>query len=251
MKGKGIILLIILAQLSHAVRAQNNVPEKMNNMIGLMSPSQKVAQLTGKTLFAMADDEELGIPGWLMSDGPHGVHRQGYTSFPTGIAMAALWDRQLLLRLGHAMGEEFWAAGQHVALAPCIDLCLDPRGGRTAESAGEDPYMSGQIGKYIVRGIQSMPVMACLKHFEIEGKQAYRKTCDEIIAERDLMGFFGTNFRTALQEGVGDLGVPFGGHNGHCPRAAVGYRRGVVVGEIDFLHYYNRMNVFFIITCGA
>ena len=167
-----------------------------------MSPSQKVAQLTGKTLFAMADDEVLGIPGWLMSDGPHGVHREGYTSFPTGIAMAALWDRDLLLRLGHAMGEEFWAAGQHVALAPCIDLCLDPRGGRTAESAGEDPYLSGQIGKYIVRGIQSMPVMACLKHFEIEGKQAYRKTCDEIIAERDLMGFFATNFRTALQEGL-------------------------------------------------
>ncbi len=170
--------------------------------LSLMSPEQKVAQLTGKTLFAMADDEELGIPGWLMSDGPHGVHREGYTSFPTGIAMAALWDRDLLMRLGHAMGEEFWAAGQHMALAPCIDLCLDPRGGRTAESAGEDAYMSGQIGKYIVRGIQTMPVMACLKHFEIEGKQAYRKTCNEIIAERDLMGFFGTNFRTALQEGV-------------------------------------------------
>ena len=172
------------------------------SILSLMSPSQKVAQLTGKTLFAMADDEVLGIPGWLMSDGPHGVHREGYTSFPTGIAMAALWDRDLLMRLGHAMGEEFWAAGQHVALAPCIDLCLDPRGGRTAESAGEDPYMSGQIGKYLVRGIQTMPVMACLKHFEIEGKQAYRKTCNEIIAERDLMGFFGTNFRTALQEGV-------------------------------------------------
>ena len=177
-------------------------PMGVSLLLGQMSPSQKVAQLTGKTLFAMADDEVLGIPGWLMSDGPHGVHREGYTSFPTGIAMAALWDRDLLLRLGHAMGEEFWAAGQHVALAPCIDLCLDPRGGRTAESAGEDPYLSGQIGKYIVRGIQSMPVMACLKHFEIEGKQAYRKTCDEIIAERDLMGFFATNFRTALQEGL-------------------------------------------------
>ena len=174
----------------------------IQTILGLMSPSQKIAQLTGKTLFAMADDEELGIPGWLMSDGPHGVHREGYTSFPTGIAMAALWDRDLLLRLGHAMGEEFWAAGQHVGLAPCIDLCLDPRGGRTAESAGEDPYLSGQIGTYLVRGIQTMPVMACLKHFEIEGKQAYRKTCNEIISERDLMGFFGTNFRTALQEGV-------------------------------------------------
>ncbi len=197
-----IILTAILTLLSLAVQAQESVPERVNTILGAMSPSQKVNQLTGKTLFAMADDEVLGIPGWLMSDGPHGVHREGYTSFPTGIAMAALWDRDLLMRLGHAMGEEFWAAGQHVALAPCIDLCLDPRGGRTAESAGEDPYMSGQIGKYIVRGIQSMPVMACLKHFEIEGKQAYRKTCDEIIAERDLMGFFGINFRTALQGGV-------------------------------------------------
>jgi len=203
-----LVTIFFLLQVTPSLYAQEIPPlleregSGVSLLLGAMSPSQKVNQLTGKTLFAMADDEVLGIPGWLMSDGPHGVHREGYTSFPTGIAMAALWDRDLLLRLGHAMGEEFWAAGQHVALAPCIDLCLDPRGGRTAESAGEDPYMSGQIGKYIVRGIQTMPVMACLKHFEIEGKQAYRKTCDEIIAERDLMGFFGTNFRTALQEGV-------------------------------------------------
>ncbi|MCR4995487.1 MAG: glycoside hydrolase family 3 C-terminal domain-containing protein [Bacteroidales bacterium] len=194
-----LLLSLIAAFTVSSLAAQETDPA---SLLSQMSPSQKIAQLTGKTLFTMADDEALGIPGWLMSDGPHGVHREGYTSFPTGIATAALWDRKMLQQLGHAMGEEFWSAGQHVALAPCIDLCLDPRGGRTAESAGEDPYISGQIGKYIVKGIQSLPVMACLKHFEIEGKQAYRKNCDEIIAERDLMGFFGINFRTALQEGV-------------------------------------------------
>ena len=202
---KSLYHLLLAATLTFVplmAQAQDGVPQRVNQLTEQMSSAQKIAQLSGKTLFAMADDEALGIPGWLMSDGPHGVHREGYTSFPTGIAMAALWDRDLLFRMGHAMGEEFWAAGQHVALAPCIDLCLDPRGGRTAESAGEDPYISAQVGVQIVRGIQTMPVMACLKHFEIEGKQAYRKKCDEQITERDLMGFFGLNFRTALHEGL-------------------------------------------------
>lgn len=199
---KKIIATLCAIAITPLLHAQVTTPDRIDSLISKMSATQKVAQLTGKTLFAMADDEVLGIPGWLMSDGPHGVHLEGYTSFPTGIAMAALWNRQMWFRLGHAMGEEFWAAGQHVALAPCIDLCLDPRGGRTAESAGEDPYISAQIGVEVVRGIQQLPVMACLKHFEIEGKQAYRKTCDEQITERDLMGFFGLNFRTALQEGL-------------------------------------------------
>ncbi|MBQ8968460.1 MAG: glycoside hydrolase family 3 C-terminal domain-containing protein [Bacteroidaceae bacterium] len=199
---KRILLFLSLTATLSQTKAQSLVPAKVDSLLSLMSSQEKISQLACNTLYTTPENTRLGIPGFLMADGPHGVHLQGYTSFPTGIAMAALWDRQLLQRLGRAMGEEFWAAGQHVGLGPCIDLSLDPRGGRTAESAGEDPYLSGQIGTYVTRGMQEVPVIACLKHFEIEGKQAYRKTCDEQIAERDLMQYFGTNFRTALQEGV-------------------------------------------------
>lgn len=197
-----LTLLAVLAAVCGRTCAQSVVMEKADSLLGLMSSTEKITQLSAKTLYTTADNTRLGIPGFNTQDGPHGVHLKGYTSFPTGIAMAAMWDRELIRRLGRALGEEFWSGNINVGLGPCIDLTLDPRGGRTAESAGEDPYLSGQLGAAFIRGMQEVPVAACLKHFEVEGKQAYRKTCDEQITERDLMQHFGLNFRTALQEGV-------------------------------------------------
>lgn len=198
---KKLLFLLCFSAAATTV-AQQPVTCHIDSLLGLMTAQEKILQLAAKTLYTTADNTRLNIPGFLMQDGPHGLHKQGYTSFPTGMAMAAMWDRELLQRLGRAMGEEFWADGQHVALGPCIDITLDPRAGRTAESGGEDPYLAGQAGAAFIRGVQEMPVIACLKHFEVESKQAYRKTCDEQISERDLMQFFGLNFRMALQEGV-------------------------------------------------
>lgn len=196
-------LFIILSLVAVNAWCQTpRVNQTVETLLGQMTTTEKIQQLAASTLYTTADNTRLGIAGFKMLDGPHGVHKKGFTSFPTSIAMAAMWDRQMTWALGRALGEEFWSDGQNVGLAPCIDLILDPRQGRAAEGAGEDPYLSGQLGVNFVRGLQQTPVIACLKHFEIEGKQAYRTTCNEIIEERDLMGHFGVNFRTALQEGV-------------------------------------------------
>ena len=196
-------LFIILSLVAVNAWCQTpRVNQTVETLLGQMTTTEKIQQLAASTLYTTADNTRLGIEGFKMLDGPHGVHKKGFTSFPTSIAMAAMWDRQMTWALGRALGEEFWSDGQNVGLAPCIDLILDPRQGRAAEGAGEDPYLSGQLGVNFVRGLQQTPVIACLKHFEIEGKQAYRTTCNEIIEERDLMGHFGVNFRTALQEGV-------------------------------------------------
>ena len=46
-----------------------------------------------------ADNTRLGIPGFFMADGPHGVRDGLATSFPVGISMAATWDRDLIYHL--------------------------------------------------------------------------------------------------------------------------------------------------------
>ena len=199
--GQWAMVCGLWAVASDAV-AQKIVTQHIDSLVRRMDSTAKIAQISARTLYDTADNDSLGIPGFKMLDGPHGVHAQGCTSFPTGIAVAATWDRITAWNVGLAMAEEFWSHGEHIGLAPCIDISLDPRGGRTAESAGEDPYISGQTGTWFIRGFQQLPVMACLKHFEIEGKQAYRTTCNEIIQERDLMEHFGYNFRTAIQEGL-------------------------------------------------
>jgi beta-glucosidase len=83
-----------------------------------------------------ADNARLGIPGFLMADGPHGVREGLATSFPVGIGMAAMWDTAMARRIGVAMGEEFRGKGKHQALGPALDIDRDSRNGRSPETGG-------------------------------------------------------------------------------------------------------------------
>jgi beta-glucosidase len=175
--------------------------QRIQGLLNQMTLEEKVYQLTHNTYFSTGDNARLNIPGFMMSDGPHGVRFGGATSFPVGIAMAATFNPLLVERVGQAMGEEFWAYGKDQQLGPCIDLCRDPRNGRSAETLGEDPFLAGEIGAAYVRGIQKTPVVATVKHFNLVNRQDYRHNSNAIISERGLMEHYGLNFRKTIQEG--------------------------------------------------
>lgn len=172
----------------------------LDAIIDQMSTEEKIHQLTSNTFFTTGDNSRLGIPGFQMSDGPHGVRFGGATSFPTGIAQAASWDIKLIERLGQAMGEEFWSAGKHQQLGPCMDLCRDPRNGRSPETLGEDPYLSSEMAVALIKGIQQTPVIATAKHFNLVNRQQYRHNSNATISERMLIEHYGLNFKKAVQE---------------------------------------------------
>jgi beta-glucosidase len=172
-----------------------------------MTVQEKINQLINSSFGGTPANTRLGIPGLAMDDGPHGVRfaadgRNGRTAtaFPTGIAMASTWDQDIALKVGEAMGVEFLAFNRNQQLGPCIDLCRDPRGGRSAESGGEDPYLAGHIGKSVAIGIQKNPVIATVKHFMGESKQSNRHNMDVLVSDRWLMDFSGYNFRTVVQD---------------------------------------------------
>ncbi|MCR5889135.1 glycoside hydrolase family 3 C-terminal domain-containing protein [Hymenobacter sp. J193] len=174
---------------------------RVESLLQQMSTEEKLAQLYNNGFMTTPTNERLKVPGFVMDDGPHGVRFERASSFPTGMAVAATWNRALAYRLGQAMGEEFWAYGKHQQLGPCLDIVQDPRAGRNAEAGGEDPFLIGQLGGYIIRGIQTTPVMATAKHFMIEGKQSTRHSRNQIFTDRGVMEQFGYNFRMAVQEG--------------------------------------------------
>lgn len=182
--------------------AAQTLDHRIDSLLNLMTNSEKIEQLINNSFGTTPTNARLGIPGIVMNDGPHGVRTQGASAYPTGIAMAATWDKAMLEKIGRSMGEEFWTLGIHQQLGPCIDLARDPRAGRAAESGGEDPYLAGQIGAIVTKGIQSTPVLATIKHFMVESKQAYRNSCNEIYTERWLMEHYGYNFRNTVQEGA-------------------------------------------------
>ncbi|EEU38300.1 uncharacterized protein NECHADRAFT_77126 [Fusarium vanettenii 77-13-4] len=96
------------------------------------------------------------------SDGPAGYSRSdGVSVFPSGITVAATWDRDLMYKRGVALGEEFKAKGAHVHFG--------------WENFGPDPYLAGAAMSASVLGIQSVGVQACSKHY-ISNEQETQRT---------------------------------------------------------------------------
>jgi beta-glucosidase len=114
----------------------------------------------------LGDTEAAGLPRLVFVDGPNGVRSSdGATAFPSCLVLAATFDRELARRYGETLGDETIAAGANVLLGPGFDILRVPWAGRSAESFGEDPLVTGELGGHTVAGMQSRGVLAVLKHF--------------------------------------------------------------------------------------
>ena len=203
---KSFQLLLAGLLTTYSIAAQSPLDVRIDSIIGQMSNQEKINQLINSSFGGTPGNYRLNISGLMMDDGPHGVrfatdrNERSATAFPTGIAMAATWDETTAQQVGKAMGTEFWAFNRSQQLGPCIDIAHDPRGGRTAESGGEDGFLAGHMGKAVAIGIQQTPVIATIKHYMGESKQANRHKMDVRVNDRYMMDFGARNFRIAIQE---------------------------------------------------
>jgi len=186
---------------ARSLPADRSPEETIDWLVGQMTMMEKIDQLHGSDWMDTADNTRLGIPGFRTADGPHGLRGGKSTSFPVGIAMAATWDPELLERVGIAMGKEFRGRGRNQVLGPCIDITRDPRNGRSPESGGEDPFLVGQVGVALIRGIQLTQAIATPKHFAATNHQQDRRNADHRIDARTWREFYGLPFRMAVQQG--------------------------------------------------
>jgi beta-glucosidase len=189
------ILLIVFSSI-----AQNPLEQLIQEKIDAMSLSEKIKQLHGQDMWSTEDNIDLNIPGFAVSDGPHGVRFVDATALPTGIAIAASWNRELAHDVGRVMGKEFHAYGKHQQLGPALDLCRDPRNGRSPETGGEDPFLCAHINIDLIKGIQENPTIATVKHFNGVNKQANRHQVNHNMSYRQMMEHYGYNFRRVIQD---------------------------------------------------
>ncbi len=113
----------------------------------------------------------LKIPLLFGSDIIHGYK----TTFPIPLGLSCSWDMPMIERSARLAASEATADGLNWAFSPMVDIARDPRWGRVAEGAGEDPYLGSQVAKAMVRGYQGTDLsanntlMACVKHFALYG----------------------------------------------------------------------------------
>ena len=152
-----------------------------------------------------------GIPSIAIADGPHGVRKTPPTGeefglgeslpstcFPPAAGLASSWNRDLLERVGQALGDEARAQGVAVLLGPGINIKRSPLCGRNFEYFSEDPVVSGELGASYVRGLQSRGVGASLKHFAANNQETNRMTVSVEVDERTLRELYLPAFETVV-----------------------------------------------------
>lgn len=177
---------------------------RIDDLIRKMTLEEKVRMCFGGTqpgIVQFPGVPRLGIPAMRGSDGPRGVAAAKDTSFPSGVGMAASWDTDLFEKVGVIMGKEARAAGVTILGAPAVNIERDPLDGRFFEYLSEDPYLSGQLGVGMIKGIQSQRVAACVKHFTANNREENRNWYMSNIDERTLHEIYLPAFKAAVQQG--------------------------------------------------
>ncbi|PYP43453.1 MAG: glycosyl hydrolase, partial [Gemmatimonadetes bacterium] len=120
------------------------------------------------------------------------------------------------------------AAGVNWTFAPMVDIARDPRWGRIAEGAGEDPYLGSAMAAARVRGFQGRDlrapdaVMATVKHFAAYGGAEGGRDYNTVDAsERTLREIYLPPYRAGVDAGAGSIMTSFneiGGIPSHANR---------------------------------
>lgn len=186
---------------------------KYKELIEKMTIDEKIKMLSGANFWNTEAIEHLDIPSMMLTDGPHGLRKQGgkadhlglnssipSTCFPTAATLANSWDRNLAVEMGNYLGREAVKEEVSVLLGPGLNIKRNPLCGRNFEYFSEDPFLSGHMGAGLIRGIEDMGISSCPKHFAVNSQEKLRMTIDEITDIRALHEIYLEGFRIALKE---------------------------------------------------
>ncbi len=264
-----VVVLLALCTIPAQVKTHpsGDVESRVNALLGKMTLAEKVGQLNqlnlgtqdlesaiaagkvGSVLNVVGAEEtnklqrlavektRLHIPLLFGLDVIHGYR----TIFPIPLAIASTWDPTLAELEAQTAAREARAAGVRWTFAPMLDIARDPRWGRIAEGAGEDPALGSAIAAAYVRGFQghdlSDPerIAACAKHYVAYGAAEGGRDYNSVdISEQKLRDVYLPPFKAAVDAGAATLMSSFNTLNGVPASANQFTLRQVLKGEWRF-----------------
>lgn len=204
------------------------------DLVSRMTLAEKSQQLNAQTQTAGSGIApaipRLGVKAYgYWNEALHGVARSGAanlnqggtaTDFPTGIALASSWNRDLVRRAADTVSTEARAFTNFVNPAyavtnkgltywsPTINMLRDPRWGRGEETYGEDPYLTGQIGGQFTDGMQGDPAknggylktVVTPKHYLANNSETNRHIGSATITEAEEREYYTPAFATLIRD---------------------------------------------------
>lgn len=220
-----LLIVFLFSSLALVIHKQNqynfqdtSLPfeKRVNDLVSRLTLEEKVGQMLNNAPAI----ERLGIPAYnWWNECLHGVARTSYkvTVYPQAIGMAATFDKNSLHQMadytaeeGRAINNESIKTGSrsiYLGLTywtPNINIFRDPRWGRGQETYGEDPYLTGALGKAFVTGLQGndpkyLKAAACAKHYAVHsGPESSRHEFNAKINDYDLWDTYLPAFRNLV-----------------------------------------------------
>lgn len=208
-------------------RNREEAKRKARELVAQMDLMEKASQLK----YDAAPVNRLGVPAYnWWNEALHGVARAGAaTVFPQAIAMAAMFDEDMMKQIADVIATEgrakYNAYSSHndrdiykglTFWSPNVNIFRDPRWGRGHETYGEDPYLTSRLGVAFVEGLQGekevMKAAACAKHFAVHsGPEDLRHEFNAVAAPKDMEETYLPAFEALVKEA--DVEAVMGAYN--------------------------------------
>ncbi|WP_300437445.1 beta-glucosidase BglX [Christiangramia sp.] len=179
----------------------------VGGVFGVSSP-EKVRQAQDIAV----KSSRLGIPLLIGSDIIHGYK----TTYPIPLGLSSSWDMELIQEGAKIAAKEATADGINWNFSPMVDIARDPRWGRIAEGAGEDPYLGSQVAKAMVNGYQGEDLtqpntmMATVKHMALYGAAEAGRDYNSVDMSRlKMFNEYLPPYKAAVDAGVGSVMTSF------------------------------------------
>lgn len=185
---------------------------KAKQTVSKMTIDEKLSYVSGWPEFYLRPLDRFGIPALKTTDGPQGV-RDGSKStlYPSGICLAATWNRDLLYRVGVQLGQDTKAHDAQFLLGPGVNIARSPLCGRNFEYFGEDPYLASETAVQYIRGVQSEGVSAVVKHYALNNSEYDRNNMGSDADERTMFEIYFQTFMKAVKKA--DVGAVMTSYN--------------------------------------
>ena len=219
----GLLALIACAGVAQAQELYKDekapMHERIMDLLSRLTVEEKISLLRATS----PGISRLDIPKYYHgNEALHGVVRPGrFTVFPQAIGLAATWNPELQLQVATVISDEARARWNELDQgreqksqfsdlltfwSPTVNMARDPRWGRTPETYGEDPYLSGIMGTAFVKGLQGdddryLKIVSTPKHFAANNEEHNRFVCNPQISEKQLREYYLPAFEACVKDG--------------------------------------------------
>jgi len=182
-------------------------------LISQMTLEEKAGLCSGSDFWHTKGIERLGIPPVMVSDGPHGLRKQDQEAdhlgvndsikavcMPAACATAASFDREMIGKMGEAIGDSCQHEKLSVVLGPAVNIKRSPLCGRNFEYFSEDPYLTGEMSAAYINGVQSRNVGTSIKHFAANNQEHRRMSSSSNVDERTLREIYFPAFEISVKK---------------------------------------------------